>query len=180
MKKTLVIHNADKSTDFLKPIYKGMHNKTVVTKDITTEDLKALIRSHDRIIMLGHGWTVGLFNMHTVGNGGLSINHTHVDLLKDKECIFIWCKAHVFVEQHGLKGFNTDMFISEVSEASMFGIKATQKQVDKSNNGFVEIFRKYRTLDGATIQRRVKKHYIKIANNNKVAKFNYERLYYNE
>lgn len=179
MKRTLIIHNADVSTDFLIPIYKGMHHKTVLRGDTTTEELRELIKSHDRIMMLGHGWTSGLWNVNGIGYGGLTISRNNVHLLQEKECIFIWCRAHVFVEQYKLKGFNTDMFISEVGEASMFGITATQEQVDESNNGFVAIFRKYRTLDGNTMRRRTRLHYAKIAETNEVAQFNYERLYNN-
>lgn len=180
LKKTLIIHNADKSTDFLKPIYKGMHNKTVVTNNVTTEELRELIKSHDRIFMLGHGWTVGLFNISGVGNGGLTISGNNVELLRDKECVFIWCKAHVFVEQFKLKGFNTDMFVSEVGEAYYFGMNVSQATVDQSNDGFVDIFRKYRTKDARTMHRRTRLHYAKLAEKNKVAKFNYDRLYVNE
>ena len=180
LKKTLVLHNKDASTDFLKPIYKGMHNKTVVTENTTTEELRELIKSHDRIFMLGHGWTTGLWNIAGIGNGGLTINQNNVELIRDKECVFIWCRAHVFVEQHGLKGFNTDMFISEVGEANAFNIMATQDEVDESNNTFVNIFRKYRTKDARTMWRRTRLHYSKLAMVNEVAEFNYERLYVND
>jgi hypothetical protein len=178
-KKTLVIHNADKSTDFLIPIYKGMHNKTVLRGNVSNKELIELIKSHDRIMMMGHGWTSGLFNINGIGEHGLTINSQHVELLRKKECIFIWCKAHVFVEHFGLKGFNTDMFISEVGEARWFQLNPTQAEVDEANNTFVNIFKHYRTLDSETMLRRTKLHYGVVAKRNKVAQFNYDRLYNN-
>lgn len=178
-KTTLIIHNADPSTDFLIPIYKTMQNKTVLRSNVPEHEMVELIKSHDRIMMMGHGWTSGLFNISGIGFGGLTISHRHIELLREKECIFIWCRAHVFVETYGLKGFNTDMFVSEVSEANWFNIFPTQKEVDESNNGFVNIFKYYRTLDAETMLRRVKKHYRVIANRNEVAEYNYNRLYNN-
>lgn len=179
-KRTLIIHNADKSTDFLKPIYKGMHNKTVVTGNVTTEQLTELIKTHDRIFMMGHGWTTGLFNINNIGNDELTIAKHNVELLREKECVFIWCKAHVFVSRHSLKGFNTDMFVSEVGEAHWFRMFPTQEQVDESNDTFVAIFRKFRTKDGITMHRRTKHQYGKLAQTNIIAEYNNKRLYYNK
>ena len=181
MKRTLVIHGKDASTDFLIPIYKGMHHKTVITENCEPEKLIELIESHDRIMMLGHGWTQGLFNISGINKGfGFAINGTHASLLIDKECIFIWCQAHTFVEHFGLKGFNTGMFISEVEEASWYHIFPTQEEVDKSNKTFVDIFRKYRTLDAKTMHRRVRLHYAKLAKDSEVAEYNYNRLFNNK
>lgn len=55
--KTLVIHPADRSTDFLCPIYEPVKNKTVITGGITKEHLRKYIRDHDRIQIMGHGET---------------------------------------------------------------------------------------------------------------------------
>ncbi|MER3499579.1 MAG: hypothetical protein C4308_13600 [Chitinophagaceae bacterium] len=44
----------------------------------------------------------------------------------------------MFVERYKLPGFYTGMFISEVGEAEMLGIKVTQEEVDYSNNLFAE------------------------------------------
>ena len=57
--KNLIIHPQDTSTDFLSPIYTPLKNKTVVKGGITKTELRTLIESHDRIIMLGHGSPYG-------------------------------------------------------------------------------------------------------------------------
>lgn len=128
--KTLVIHPKDSSTDFLCDIYsdKGWD---VITSGLTKKLLKEQIKSHDRIIMLGHGTHDGLF-----GEGKFVIDSTYVYLLRDKDCVCIWCNADMFVEKYGLKGFYTGMIISEMEEAYMFGVNITQKELLESNNLF--------------------------------------------
>ena len=61
--KTLVIHPKDRSTDFLKPIYHGRNDTTVITGGCTKEDVNDAIDKHDHIIMLGHGTPQGLLAM---------------------------------------------------------------------------------------------------------------------
>ena len=59
--KTLVIHPEDPTTDFLKNIYQGM-GFTEIRRNFNSIELKALISEHDRIIMLGHGFHLGLLD----------------------------------------------------------------------------------------------------------------------
>jgi hypothetical protein len=60
----LVIHPKDKSTDFLKPIYHGRNDTTVITGGCTKEDVNTAIDEHDHIIILGHGTPQGLLAMN--------------------------------------------------------------------------------------------------------------------
>lgn len=64
MNKILVIHPKDKSTDFLKPIYHGRSDVTVITGGCTREDVNKAIDEHDHIVMLGHGTPQGLLAMN--------------------------------------------------------------------------------------------------------------------
>ena len=57
--KTLIIHPQDPSTTFLSPIYANLRNKTVIKSGITKSELRELIVSHDRVLMLGHGSPYG-------------------------------------------------------------------------------------------------------------------------
>ena len=59
--KTLIIHPIDESTDFLRPIYKNVQNRTLITCNITKAELLQLVHEHDRIMMMGHGSPHGLF-----------------------------------------------------------------------------------------------------------------------
>ena len=63
IERTLVIHPKDKSTDFLKVIYANKPDWTVVTGNMTTEDVNDLITQHDHIIMMGHGTPQGLLSV---------------------------------------------------------------------------------------------------------------------
>ena len=127
---TLVIHPKDASTDFLNVIYQGT-DSTVITHDIPDESLRKLISTHDRIIMLGHGFPGGLF-----GHNKIIINATHVELLRTKKLVGIWCFANRFFEPHGLLGIYTDMIISEPQEAEVFGVQYTDGFIDRSNKQF--------------------------------------------
>jgi hypothetical protein len=129
---TLVIHPDDRSTDFLKDIYKNIPH-TLVNKDYS--DVEELMREHDRIMMMGHGSPNGLFDLQ----GGFAISNKHILILaKKKENFYIWCHANLFVETYELPGFYTGMFISEVEEARIFNIDTTQEEVDLSNKLFAE------------------------------------------
>jgi hypothetical protein len=114
MKKTLVIHPRDMTTDMLKIIYRGKGFTVVNDGSIDREELRDLIRSHERIIMLGHGTPSGLLNPQL---GGYLIDSYYVDLLKERETISVWCHSDQFFRKHGMKGFHTGMIISEVYEA---------------------------------------------------------------
>lgn len=181
MKKILVIHPNDPSTTFLKVIYENMENVTLVDGGVTRKELNELIKSHDQVMMMGHGSPGGLF---AVGNfpdmiGGYLIDNKTVYLLNEKDnSIFIWCNADQFVNRYKLRGFYTGMFISEVGEAIYCGLPQTeQDQVDESNYGFVEILSQSITESVDKIHTQVSEKYKIIAETNPVALYNFNRLY---
>jgi len=157
--KTLVIHPDDRSTDFLKQIYEG-RDFTVFNghkTDISASKFRKLVKKHDRIIMMGHGFPGGLFMSH--------INSDIVYLLREKE----------FVNKYGLRGFYTGMFISEVSEANWFQIGTDQDAIDHSNELFTQLVTE--NIDNEEIHSVLKEAYV---GDCPVIKFNNDRLYYNE
>jgi len=128
---TLVIHPADYSTDFLKDIYKGKEYSLIST-NMSKSKICKMIKDHDRIIMMGHGSEDGL-----IGFDRFIINSSHVYLLREKECIYIWCNADKFVEKYKLKShLFTGMIISEDIEANLFCINSTMEYMDESNHRF--------------------------------------------
>ena len=168
--KTLVIHPSDPSTEFLKEIYLG--RGWTINNDVagSTKKVADQIKEHDRIIMMGHGNSRGLF--YTSINVGL------VDLLKEKQCICIWCNADMFVREHGLTGFYTGMFISEVSEAAYYGIKVSQNMIDRSNRDFAFEMRLCLDHDDPKlIYEEIKSNYVGV---HEVYQFNNDRLYYRD
>ena len=167
--KTLVIHPDDRSTDFLKQIYEG-RDFTVVTAHkgdgYSKKEFIQQVKDHDRIIMMGHGYPGGLFMSY--------IDSTVVYLLREKECVCIWCNADQFVNRYGLKGFYTGMFISEVSEANWFHIHTDQDAIDYSNELFTKLVTE--NIDNENIHSELKAGYVGEC---PVICFNNDRLYYN-
>jgi hypothetical protein len=165
---TIVFHPDDPTTDFLDKIYEGKLYDVVNDPYVTDEEVRHLIHEHDRVICLGHGSPDGLFGMF-----GMLINDSHADILKDKDVVAIWCHANQFMQKNGLKGFYTGMFISEVMEASLYGIGASHQQIQQSNRQFAVALGKY--IDEEEILPKVKSKYKK--KKDPVVAFNRERLY---
>lgn len=186
--KTLIIHPKDSSTDFLKPIYQSLPYYSVITSG-TKNEVNEAIKEHDRVIMMGHGSSYGLFSVYEFDEFSYYIiDKTSVELLKDKECIFIWCNADQFVKTHNLKGLYSGMFISEQAEARYCGLpmeKVTISMVNESNDMFAYWLGKelgYYTKQKKTdilskIYKNVLYEYQHLADYNLVAQYNIERLY---
>lgn len=165
--KTLAIHPKDITTDFLSEIYSDK-DWTVITENISKKSLKDNIKSHDRIVMLGHGTESGL-----LGHDRYIIDPTMVYLLRDKICVSIWCNADVFVKKYGLKGFYTGMIISEFEEAYMFGINANLHWIQESNQDFALAIKE--SIDCDDMLDKAKLLY---EGNSPVVEFNRSNLYY--
>jgi hypothetical protein len=179
--KTLIIHPTDKTTDFLIPIYSGIKEATVIRGGLTRDEVNKQIEQHDRIMMMGHGSPSGLFAVGQFsGAYGYVINYETVSLLRNKECIFIWCNADRFVEAYNLKGLYSGMFISEVGEAIVCGLQGTpQSVVTESNDFFANEFGKVSNESLAVAYEYIKDTYGVLAESNSVAKYNHYRLYLN-
>jgi hypothetical protein len=129
--KTIVIHPKDPTTDFLSLIYRDL-GFTVVNKNISPSDeLIDLIKEHDRVILMGHGLRHGLFC-----DSGFFNSEELLEVLRTKECIFIFCFASTFAKSFGVNSLCTGMFVSEKQEADYFSLDVTQAEVDFSNNSF--------------------------------------------
>jgi hypothetical protein len=185
--KTLVIHPQDTSTDFLKPIYAGLDDVTLVTGGWSRDQIIEAIQTHDQVMMMGHGGPSGLFSVgqFSIENPYSShvIGDSMVEALSQKDNnIFIWCNADQFVTKHGLKGFYSGMFVSEVGEAFYCGVKTfDQASVDESNDTFA---RQLGECLGATrapdqIFDQIRGQYGLLAETNAIAKYNHQRLYLN-
>jgi hypothetical protein len=183
--KTLVIHPQDKSTDFLKPIYAGLDDVTLVTGGWTRNQIKEAIQTHDQVMMMGHGSPEGLFS---VGRFPIDrpyssyiIGFDMVEVLSQKDNnIFIWCNADQFVNRHGLKGFYSGMFVSETGEAFYCGVKTfDQASVDESNNTFAHQLGEclLATRAPEDIFYQIRDQYGVLAEVNEIAKYNHQRLY---
>ena len=181
--KTLVIHPEDRSTDFLRPIYTNIKRKTVLSKNVSRNKLLAAVRSHDVIIMLGHGSSSGLFNVSGIGKGIMVVGESLVEELRGKQLIAIWCNADQFIERHQLTALYSGMFISEVSEARYCNVQGDQAMVDESNNTFAALLGNMLgevPTDLKTIHSLVGESYEELGEVNTVAKYNSDRFFYDE
>jgi hypothetical protein len=175
----LIIHPTDRSTDFLKPIYANISDATILQGGTSKAQVAKLISEHDRIIMLGHGSPYGLFSIgQFAGENGYVIDSTMVPLLKDKECISIWCNADQFMNRHQLYGFYSGMFISEVGEATYCGLPGTEQEtVTASNDYFAELLGEVINEPLSVIHEHVIYNYGLLIEDNPVALYNYNRLH---
>jgi len=178
--KTLIIHPKDRSTTFLDIVYNPIPNKTVITGGVTKHKIKKLIKEHDRVMMMGHGSSYGLFSVGMFKNAnGFIIDQTIASTLKEKNnSVFIWCNADMFVNHHNLKGFFSGMFISEIGEAYYCGLLGTkQRVVDESNFGFCNILSEVINEPQESAYKHIMSKYGRIAESNPVALYNHKRLY---
>ena len=165
--KTLVIHPKDTTTDFLSEIYSDK-DWTVITTNPTKKHLIQQIKEHDRIVFLGHGTEKGL-----LGFGRLVIDSDLVYLLREKQCVCIWCNSDQFVEKYGLKGFYTGMIISEYEEAIMYCIPSDSHWISESNTDFALAIKN--SIDSDDMLNNAKTLY---EGNSAVVEFNRNNLYY--
>ena len=166
--KTLVIHSQDPTTDFLSAIYSDK-DWTIINSNVSKKLLKESIKSHDKIVMLGHGSENGL-----IGFDHFIIDSTFVYLLREKECVCIWCNADGFVNKYELKGFYTGMIVSDSIEANIYCISANDSEIKSSNLLFADSIKK--SIDNSDMLSSVKGLY-KSGVINEVIMFNKNNLY---
>jgi hypothetical protein len=171
--KTLVIHPNDPTTSFLDVVYNEtdwtIFNDNVVYDQ---EEFIKLLESHERIIMMGHGTPNGL-----LGNRCFIIGHFHASILQKKEVVCMWCNAHAYFCNYGLKGFFTGMIISEEIEADYLGIQYKSGDVDESNVLFTKALKESIQNTPKVMCDKMKEIYVP-SEGNKVMEYNAKRLYY--
>lgn len=133
----IVIHiDSQKDTAFLKICYEGLDNVKLLYNP-SRADIDKTLRDNpnEDVMMLGHGSPTGLFGTDW---RGWAIDASNAKLLKDRNCIGIWCYAKDFGRNFGLKGYFTSMFVSNASEARCHHFKGTDEEIFAE----VEVFAK--------------------------------------
>lgn len=190
--KTLVLHIGDASKDFLKLIYQDLPQKKVITNFISREDLLNEIENHDAIIIMGNGGSNGIWGLNLMDDN--FIDSSILNYLKQKRSmIFIWFNSYQFLKDNNFNHSNilsTGNFISEPLEVIFLDkdvplseINTYESMIEYSNFTYSkylgELLKEYGLEDLSFIYSEFKKIYKSIAQQNEVAAFNYERLYYN-
>lgn len=134
-----VIHANDPTTKVLSLLYEQRKDISArITELCTNGNIQRAIRGDDTIMMLGHGNQYGLFS--TPNKNGeykrFLITDRHVQFLRDKTCIGIWCHANKFAERYGLHGLFSGMIISEPQEVIDYNIPATKEEIDTEMEKF--------------------------------------------
>lgn len=176
-----VIHATDPTTQVLSLLYQQREDmKMLITERNTSSDVQRAIRADDVVMMLGHGNEYGLFSKPDK-NGDYRrflITDRHVQFLRDKSCIGIWCYANKFAEKYKLHGLFSGMIISELQEAIDLGVPATKEEIDKEMEKFTIRLKDCIETYGLekTPLRMKELDDVQSA----LTKFNYDKLYYYE
>lgn len=135
----VVIHANDLSTKVLSLLYFSRNDVTeLISEANTNAEVMNALRSDNYILMLGHGNQYGLFskpNKKGVYDRFL-ITDRHVQFLRGKVCIGLWCYANRFAEKYGLRGLFSGMIISELQEAKENNIVTTKEEIDVQMESF--------------------------------------------
>ena len=185
--KNLVIHPYDSTTIFLTPIYQSLSNLTIVSDCLSKKVLIEMIKSHDGILVLGHGSSKGLFNPDTLA---FLVDASFSKVLKDKVGFYIFCHADKFVSDNKLTNcFYSGMFISGVEELREYDEEIPPEEYVNYTEMIEESNKKFATQLGKLILENdfqlepvfkgIKEHYGNYANKNEIAAYNCDRLYYN-
>ena len=129
-----IIHANDPTTRFLSLLYNQREDiKARITEKSTNMDVILAIRGDDTIMMLGHGNEAGLCTIldENLDFERLIVNSGHVQFLRGKTCIGIWCKADKFAKDYKLHGLFSGMIISELYEASKEHVATTKEEIDR-------------------------------------------------
>ncbi|MBR4365786.1 MAG: hypothetical protein IKP43_03280 [Bacteroidaceae bacterium] len=139
----LIIHANDPTTSFLSALYAERNDICGrIDEHNTNGEVIHAMKGADRIMMLGHGCKDGLFGL--ADKNGMYrplVYNRHVEFLRRKECIGIWCHADEFATRYHLDGLFSGMIISELSEAKDCEIETTAEEVERENKKFAERLR---------------------------------------
>lgn len=174
-----IIHANDPTTKVLSQLYEMRNDISIVSDETSTNvEIQSAIRRDNVIMMLGHGNQYGLFSKPN-RNGRYErflITDRHVQFLREKTCIGIWCHADLFAEKYSLHGLFSGMIISEKQEAEDLNIRTTKEEISIEMSKFVyrlkSCINKYDLQEIPIMMSKLDD--VK----SELTKFNYSRLYY--
>ena len=177
----IVIHANDPTTRFLSVLYQQRKDVVcLVNETNSSSDVQRAIRADDAIVMLGHGNEYGLFSKPSK-NGKYErfmITDRHVQFLRNKTCIGIWCHANQFAERYGLHGLFSGMIISELQEAIELGIPATEDEIHRERERFA--LRLKNCIDAYSLEEIPARMKSLDDTQSELTRFNYNNLYHYE
>ena len=139
-----VVHANDPTTQVLSLLYESRRDVACrITEASGNGAVARGLREADCVMMLGHGNPYGLFS--TPEKDGryrrFLVTDRHVQFLRNKTCIGIWCYANEFALRYGLEGLFSGMIISELQEATDLDIPTTREEIDREMEKFTQRLR---------------------------------------
>lgn len=137
----LVIHANDPTTRVLSRLYESREDFCLrLDEHSSNAAIIGAVKNTDSVMMLGHGNHFGLFSISDKKGQYRRhlVDSRHVQFLRRKPCIGIWCYANEFAKQYGLQGLFSGMIISELHEAEENNIPATKEEIDIEMEKFVD------------------------------------------
>ena len=132
-KVELVVRANDYSTEDLKALYIRNRDALVLDEKASNSKIEDSIRDcKGAVMMLGHGTEnglLGVLNLETFDSNRFLISSRHVQFLRGKTCVGIWCNANIFAGKYGLTGLFSGMVVSEFEEAVMLSIQADKDEI---------------------------------------------------
>lgn len=127
----VVFVNSMEDTEMFMSVYKDIDCKLLYnpTRVEVVKTLKAY--PNETLLCLGHGSKYGLFDKDIKD---FVIDDQMEYLLRSREVIGVWCYAKQFALRNKLKGFFTDMFISNQDEAEYHCCKGNDDDVIMEQN----------------------------------------------
>ena len=172
-----IIHANDPTTKFLSQLYETREDVSAhIDESSTNAHVRNAIRRDSTIMMLGHGNEHGLFSKPNKKGkyDRLLVTDRHVQFLRGKTCIGIWCHADQFAKNYGLHGLFSGMIISEMQEAIDWNIHTTQEEMEKFASRLRDCIAQYGLQDTPLKMKELDD--VK----SELTTFNYSRLYYFE
>lgn len=176
-----IIHANDPTTKFLSQLYEAREDVSAhIDESSTNAHVRNAIRRDSTIMMLGHGNEHGLFSKPDKKGkyDRLLVTDSHVQFLRGKTCIGIWCHADQFATNYGLHGLFSGMIISEMQEAIDWNIHTTQEEISVEMEKFASRFRDCIAQYGLQDTPLKMKELDDVKS--ELTTFNYSRLYYFE
>ena len=136
----LVIHANDPTTRVLSRLYESREDFCLrLDEHSSNAAIIGAVKNTDSVMMLGHGNHFGLLSIPDKKGQYRRhlVDSRHVQFLRRKPCIGIWCYANEFAKQYGLQGLFSGMIISELHEAEENNIPATKEEIDAEMEKFV-------------------------------------------
>lgn len=187
--RTLIIHPNDPTTEMLRHLYSWLPEDDVCVMDeqVSNSQIEDALQSDEygRIMLLGHGSEYCLFapisGKHLYQQFGREIiSPRHVQFLRGRDIIGVWCNANIFADRYGLTGLFSGMVISELIEAQQWNINASEDEIFEHREQWAESFGTYlhQHWDDTQVIPGLMNNHITGRPLTHLEQFNYESVYY--